>query len=161
MASPFRTVGTPATAGTHIPQRTRALQNRENLMTTRQSLALVFASALIFGFGCERQSETAPSASGASAPGTRPGTAADNKTPMDQSESAAHIKITADIRREILDDKSMSTSAQNCKVITDSNGRVTLRGAVDSQAEKDSIGVKAKRIAGETNVDNLLEVRPN
>lgn len=81
------------------------------------------------------------------------------KTVGDQSESAEHIKVTADIRRAILDDKSMSVSAQNCKVITDANGLVTLRGTVASQAEKDSIGAKAIAVAGKEKVDNQLEVK--
>lgn len=85
----------------------------------------------------------------------------DTKTPMDQSEAAANIKITADIRRAIMDDKSMSINAQNCKIITDQNGLVTLRGPVNSQAEKDSIEAKAKAIAGGTKVNNLLEVKPS
>ncbi len=82
----------------------------------------------------------------------------DTKTPMDQSESAVSIKITADVRRAIMDDKSMSTSAQNCKIITDSAGQVTLRGVVSSQAEKDSIQAKATAVAGVTKVINQLEV---
>jgi osmotically-inducible protein OsmY len=119
----------------------------------------VLLAAIIAAAGCDKRSDTVPSAAGTQPSGNGAATPAASKTPMDQSESAVHIKITADIRREILDDKSMSTNAQNCKVITDSNGRVTLRGAVDTQAERDSIGAKASRIAGGTNVDNLLEVK--
>lgn len=85
----------------------------------------------------------------------------DTKTPMDQSESSANIRITADIRKAILDDKSMSVNAQNCKVITESTGVVTLRGPVNSQAEKDAIGAIAKAVAGVTRVDNLLDIKPN
>lgn len=81
------------------------------------------------------------------------------KTPLDQSESAASIKITADIRRAIMDDDAMSVNAQNCKIITDKAGVVTLRGVVNSQVEKDSIQVKAEAIAGVTRVDNQLEVK--
>jgi hypothetical protein len=88
-------------------------------------------------------------------------TSGDTKAPMDQSESAGDLKITADIRRAITDDKAMSMNAQNCKVITDSRGMVTLRGVVDSQVEKDSIEVKAKQVAGASHVDNQLEVKPN
>lgn len=83
------------------------------------------------------------------------------KTPMDQSNSSADIKITADIRRAIMDDKSMSTNAQNCKIITDKSGVVTLRGPVASQAEKDGIESKAKAIAGVSSVVNELEVKLN
>lgn len=83
------------------------------------------------------------------------------KTPMDQSNSSADIKITAEIRRAIMEDKSMSMNAQNCKVITDKTGVVTLRGPVDSQAEKDAIASKAKAIAGVSSVVNELEVKQN
>ena len=106
-------------------------------------------------------------------PSTQPTTQPDNtaknkvdqggrtKTPMDQSESVDDIQITADIRRAIMKDETMSMNAQNCKIVTDKAGMVTLRGVVDSEAEKVSIGVKAKAVAGETRVDNQLEVKTN
>ena len=107
--------------------------------------------------------------SGGSAVGAQPDNTARNKidrdgatkSPLDQSNSSADIKITADIRRAIMDDKSMSTNAQNCKVITDKSGVVTLRGPVQSQAEKDSIESKAKAIAGVNRVVNELEIKQN
>ena len=80
---------------------------------------------------------------------------------MDQSNSSADIKITADIRRAIMDDKAMSINAQNCKIITDKSGVVTLRGPVASQTEKDAIESKAKAIAGVSSVVNELEVKQN
>ena len=81
------------------------------------------------------------------------------KTPLDQSNTDVATRITADIRKAIMDDKSMSTNAQNCKIITDSAGVVTLRGPVASQAEKDSIAAKAKAVSGVTSVVNELEVK--
>lgn len=81
------------------------------------------------------------------------------KTPMDQSNANKDLQITADIRKAIIDDISMSVNAQNCKIITDGAGVVTLRGAVDSQAEKDSIERKAKAVAGVSRVVNELEVK--
>ena len=90
----------------------------------------------------------------------RDDTSAD-KTPMDQSNSSADIKVTAEIRRAIMDDKSMSTNAQNCKIITDKAGVVTLRGPVASQAEKDAIAAKAQAVAGVSRVVNELEVKAN
>ncbi len=84
---------------------------------------------------------------------------AENKTPIDQSESSDNIQITAQIRRAIMNDDSMSVNAQNCKIITDQSGVVTLRGVVNSDAEKVSIDSKAKAIAGVTRVDNQLEVK--
>ncbi len=83
----------------------------------------------------------------------------DTRTPLDQSQSSADIKITADIRRAILATKDMSMNAQNCKIITEKSGLVTLRGVVDTQAEKDSIESIAKATVGVTKVDNQLEVK--
>ncbi|MCC6678435.1 MAG: BON domain-containing protein [Phycisphaerales bacterium] len=83
----------------------------------------------------------------------------DAKTPPDQSEASADVKITAAIRRAIMDDKSMSVNAQNVKIMTERSGVVTLRGPVDTQAEKDAIEAKAKAVAGVTRVDNQLEVK--
>lgn len=82
----------------------------------------------------------------------------ETKTPMDQSNSKADIDITAAIRKAVMDDKMMSTNAQNCKIITE-KGVVTLRGVVDSQAEKDAIEAKAKIVTGVSRVDNQLEVK--
>lgn len=79
-------------------------------------------------------------------------------TPLNQGQGETDIRITADIRRAIMDDASMSSSAQNCKIITQ-NGVVTLRGPVASQAEKDAIEAKAKVVAGVARVDNQLEVK--
>jgi hyperosmotically inducible protein len=80
------------------------------------------------------------------------------KKPIDQSNSKGDIDITARIRRAIMEDKAMSMNAQNCKIITE-NGVTTLRGPVESQAEKDAIGTKAAAVAGVTRVDNQLEVK--
>ena len=81
-----------------------------------------------------------------------------NKTPLDQANNSADIDITAKIRSAIVDDSAMSTNARNIKIITQ-NGEVTLRGVVDSQAEKDSIESKARGVAGVTRIDNQLEIK--
>lgn len=84
-----------------------------------------------------------------------------NRTPPDQSEASEDIKVTAEIRRAIMNDETMSVNAQNCKIITQKGGIVTLRGVVNSQAEKDSIESKAKLVAGVSQVYNQLEVKVN
>lgn len=109
---------------------------------------------------CEKQKEPTPAVPDTS--GSMNNTEVDDqmggKTPMDQSESSAAIAITAAIRRAIMDDKTMSMDAQNCKIITDAAGVVTLRGKVQSQAEKDLIEAKVKAVPGVTRIDNQLEV---
>jgi osmotically-inducible protein OsmY len=81
------------------------------------------------------------------------------KTATDQAESARDVGITADIRKAIMDDKSMSVSAQNCTVVTRA-GVVTLSGDAASQSEKDAIEAKAKAVAGVSRVENQLIVKP-
>ena len=78
-------------------------------------------------------------------------------TPGNQSESQVDRDLTQRIRKAIMADKSLSTTAKNVKIIT-VNGAVTLRGPVKSLHEKEAIEAKAQQIAGATNVENQLEV---
>jgi hyperosmotically inducible protein len=79
-------------------------------------------------------------------------------TPFDQGNSKADRDTTAQIRKEIVAGKDMSVNAKNVKIITN-NGKVTLRGPVNSAEEKRLIGEIANRIAAPANVDNQLEVK--
>jgi hyperosmotically inducible protein len=74
-----------------------------------------------------------------------------------QKESASDRTITQQIRKAIINDKSLSTYAHNVKVITQ-NGHVTLAGPVRSDEEKSAVEAKAAEVAGATNVTNQLEV---
>jgi hyperosmotically inducible periplasmic protein len=81
-------------------------------------------------------------------------------TPEDQKESGVDRKITANIRRAVVGDESLSLNAHNVKIIT-RNRVVTLRGPVESQAEKAKIGKLARKAAGvkQVKVNNQLEVK--
>jgi sporulation protein YlmC with PRC-barrel domain len=79
-------------------------------------------------------------------------------TTLDQGNSQADVNTTAQIRREIIAGKNMSVNARNVTIIT-LDGRVTLRGPVNTAEEKRLIGVIADRIAHIGNVDNQLEVQ--
>jgi len=81
----------------------------------------------------------------------------DTRTPLDQSNDPADLKITAETRKALVGDDQMSWNAKNCKIITTAGGAVTLRGAVDSPAEKKKVAALAKS-AGATSVSNQLEV---
>lgn len=78
-------------------------------------------------------------------------------TSMDQGKSEADRKITQQIRRAVGDDTSLSFRAKNVKIIT-LNSKVTLRGAVKSDAERIAVAALARKIAGESQVENYLEV---
>ena len=82
----------------------------------------------------------------------------ETKTSGDQSNSPEDVKLTADIRRAIMKDGSLSVTAQNIKIIT-VGAQVTLRGPVNTAEEKTKIGQLANSIAGNGKVDNQLEVK--
>jgi len=81
------------------------------------------------------------------------------KTPIDQDEDQADVDRTAAIRKRVLEIKDLSVDGRNVKIIT-SKGKVTLRGPVDSEGERDEIVKIAKELCGDDNVDNQLEVAP-
>lgn len=64
------------------------------------------------------------------------------------------------IRKALMNDKSLSTDAHNVKIIAQ-NGKVTLKGPVRSEGERNSVEQKAVRIAGPDNVINELTVKPS
>lgn len=79
-------------------------------------------------------------------------------TPMDQTEgSKADVELTRKIREALTDSDTLSTSAQNVKIIT-LKGITTLRGPVNTMAEKREIERVAKT-AGAKKVKNQLEVK--
>ena len=80
-------------------------------------------------------------------------------TPGDQGNSKEDIELTRQIRRAFVKDKSLSTTAQNVKIIT-RDGKVTLRGPVKTTAEKEAIVRKAKDVATSAHlVTDELEVK--
>jgi hyperosmotically inducible periplasmic protein len=78
-------------------------------------------------------------------------------TPLSASNDSADVETTRKIRRALMDDKSLSTTAKNVKVIT-VDGKVTLRGPVKSEQEKIAVADQAQRIAGPGKVNDQLEV---
>jgi hyperosmotically inducible protein len=77
-----------------------------------------------------------------------------------QKESTSDRQLAAQIRRAVVKDKSLSTSAHNIKIIAQ-NGTVTLKGPVKSEQEKEAIEAKAAEIAGPNQVTSELQVAPN
>ena len=86
------------------------------------------------------------------------GRSGETKTSGDQSNSSADLKITQAIRRALMKDGELSTTAKNIKVIT-ANGQVTLRGPVKTAQEKARVDQIAKSAAGGAQIDDQLEVK--
>ena len=84
---------------------------------------------------------------------------ADQATADQQKENRSDRDITQQIRKAIMDDKSLSTYAHNVKIVTQ-NGMVTLKGPVRSEDEKKAVEEKAAAVAGEGNVSSQLDVKP-
>ena len=76
-----------------------------------------------------------------------------------QKENPTDRAICQQIRQALMEDKSLSTYAHNVKVITQ-NGQVTLKGPVQSEAEKKAIDKKAVAVAGRDKVTDELSVAP-
>ena len=74
-----------------------------------------------------------------------------------QSNDAEDVRVTAEIRKAVVADDSLSVNAHNVKIITQA-GVVTLRGPVKSEQEKGKIAEKARGVPGVKRVDNLLEI---
>ncbi|HYC54429.1 MAG TPA: BON domain-containing protein [Candidatus Binatia bacterium] len=79
------------------------------------------------------------------------------KTADDQSNTTADVTITQEIRKAVVANDSLSTNAQNVKIITE-NGVVTLRGPVSTAEEKAAVAATAQRVAGVKRVQNEIEI---
>jgi len=65
-----------------------------------------------------------------------------------QKNNRSDLDVTKNIRKSIVDDKSLSTYAHNVKVVSQ-NGMVTLKGPVKSEEERKAIVSKAEAVVGD------------
>lgn len=68
-------------------------------------------------------------------------------TADDQSNAKSDVDLAAKVRRALVKDKSLSTYAHNVKVIV-KNGVVTMKGPVQSDAERQTVTKIAADVAG-------------
>jgi hyperosmotically inducible protein len=123
----------------------------------RISLTLIASSALLALCAVTMAQESPPVAPNNTAINVRDRAPA-AMTAGEQSNAKSDVALTSRIRRAVVKDHSLSMLAQNVKIVS-ANGNVTLRGPVNTEAEKVAIASKAKAIAGARNVDNQLEVK--
>jgi len=81
-------------------------------------------------------------------------------TPVDQSNDQASLQVSADIRKAVVADDSLSMMAHNIKIITERN-TVTLRGPVKTVEEKARIEALASQYAAGATLRNELTVKGN
>jgi hyperosmotically inducible periplasmic protein len=101
--------------------------------------------------------------SGSPQQATEPDNTKQNKQEMptadQQTNNAADLDMAKNVRRALMQDKSLSTYAHNVKIIAQ-NGKVTLKGPVKTEDEKQAIAAKAAEVAGAGNVVDELTVTP-
>lgn len=102
-------------------------------------------------------------------PAPNPGPASDNTAvnvrdkqsatlkSTDQPNNKADVQLAANVRRAIINDRSLSTSAHNVKLVA-SSGAVTLRGPVATAEERARVGDIVANVGGVSKVDNQLEI---
>jgi osmotically-inducible protein OsmY len=126
------------------------MQSKRRNQSTRNML-FVALPLFLFLAGCNQK----PDASGDAAPPANRDANADN------SMKKQRVATTQRIRKMIASGQNdYSTAAKNIKIIT-AGGKVTLRGPVNTPAEKAGIEAAAKSVAGESNVDDQLELKSN
>jgi osmotically-inducible protein OsmY len=142
------------------------------------------AGLLMLSLGCNRQSDTSSATAGQNVSATSrdrnaasrayadTNTAhdADNTgrnvrdrsdealTAQDQAATASDREIARRIRRDLTSNDQFSTTAKNIKIIS-TNGKVTLRGPVKTDQERQAIADLAQKVAGVTELDNQLETK--
>jgi len=90
-----------------------------------------------------------------------PSEAPENRQPLPhQAEKEADRSITQQIRQLVFKEDDMSQDAKNVRIVT-VDGVVTLRGPVQTEAERTEIQSVAKSIEGVKRVDNQLEIATN
>jgi hypothetical protein len=131
----------------------------------RMTAAILAASGLALA-ACEERPSTrttsttnTPSTSPSTRPSMTPPRAAPNTpSPTAPSSSDADRRLADDIRKAIADDAALGPGAQ-AVTVTVNSGAVTLRGTLDTQAQKDAIEARVKSVAGVSNVDNQIDVK--
>ena len=79
-------------------------------------------------------------------------------TADEASNDKSDVEITRKIRQSIVQDKTLSTNAQNVKIIT-VKGSVVLKGPVGNNEEKMKVEQTAADIAGKDKVVSEIEVK--
>ncbi len=116
----------------------------------------ILAGALTLSTVAGADKSVPPDNTGANAADKQQG----QKPTADNSKNGkSDVKITAQIRRSVMADKGLSTSAHNVKIIVNA-GMVTLKGPVKSDAEKSTVAKKAVEVVGVENVTNQIEIAP-
>ena len=85
--------------------------------------------------------------------------AEDAVTADQQKENTTDREITQNIRKALMNDKTLSTYAHNVKIVAQ-QGEVTLKGPVRTEEEKKTVEAMATAVAGAGHVVNQISIAP-
>ena len=85
--------------------------------------------------------------------------AKDAVTADQQKENPTDREITQNVRRAVMNNKTLSTYAHNVKIVTQ-GGTVTLKGPVRTAEEKKAVEAMATKVAGAGHVVNQISIAP-
>jgi len=77
--------------------------------------------------------------------------------PEKQPNTKEELSKVIALRQTLMQDKGLSVNAKNIKIVANKD-RLTLRGVVDSNSEKERIDTLARTCAGDSILDNQLQV---
>ena len=130
---------------------------RHHIVRRGASALMIASLGLLFVSACDRTTDASRTAADNTARNVRDKDAS-LPTPVDQGGSEADRTITQHVRKAVVDNDALSTNAHNVKIITQ-DGVVTLRGPVNTAAEKVTVVAAARSAPGVTRVDDQLEVK--
>ena len=78
----------------------------------------------------------------------------------DQSWQERDVELTRQIRERIVNQGGLSTYAQNIKIITTDDGRVTVKGPVRSEEERRVVMNIVNSVAGNSRVESAIDIVP-
>ena len=133
-------------SGWYWPAKKAAHENIKRITGTLICIAAVAFSALPQNTDADNSAKNQRDRSG------------ETRTSGDQSNTKEDIDMTAAIRRTIVKDSSLSSTAKNIKIVTVGK-TVTLRGPVKTGDEKAKIEQLATSAAPGAKIDNQLEVK--
>lgn len=119
-------------------------------------LGTVVASSFVYPLGAQTPTTQSPTSDNTKV--NKRDRAPEQRTADQAKENTSDRDIMQKIRRAVVADKSLSTYAHNVKIIAE-HGKVTLKGPVHSNDERQNIEAKAVEVAGSGNVTNQLTVK--
>lgn len=75
-----------------------------------------------------------------------------------QNNNSSDLATTAQVRRALMHDRDLSTYAHNVKILV-ADGAVTLKGPVNSDAEKARVAADAASVVSPDKITNELTVK--